>query len=334
MSNDDKTLIQDDNPKQEKTPASESKPAYTPPTAKKDSSSAGVGVGIGVAAAGAGVAMGAIFSDEIKEGYQHLENAVSDAASGITDAVSPSSDSMMTHSVTDDDGSVHTVELIDCDGDGVVDDMLLTTIDPNGEYVTTGGSLDPLNQLAAGDGGFTGFPDFEDPPFIDDPSLFPVGTDGGDIIFGDPEPFYDPNYIFTDGAGGGEIQQGWTYTIQLHDFNMDGVIDDGSFTMVGPEDEFVVEHLFADDMGEFSNIDMNFAEEDSYGEYLGLGSLEPNTAMDIYNADYEEIEWDSFSDASVESDYMMEFSETDFEAYVETDNFEMDSTDYGLDMMI
>jgi len=135
-------------------------------------------------------------------------------------------------------------------------------------------------------------------------------------------------------SGGGEMQQGLTYTIQLHDFDMDGVIDDGSFTMVGPEDEFVVEYLFTDDMGEFSNTDMNFAEEDSYGEYLGLGSLEPNTTGDIYNADYQEIEWDSFSDASVESDYMMEFSETDFEAYVETDNFEMDSTDYGLDMMI
>jgi hypothetical protein len=317
MSNDDKTLIQDDNPKQEKTPVPESKPAYTPPSAKKDSSSAGVGVGVGVAAAGAGVAMGAIFSDEIKEGYQHLENAVSDAASGLTDAVSPSSDSMMTHSVTDDDGSVHTVELIDCDGDGVVDDMLITTIDPNGEYVTTGGSLDALNQLATSDSGGTYFPE----------------PDPG-IIFGDPEPFYDPNGILTDGAGGGEMQQGLTYTIQLHDFDMDGVIDDGSITMVGPEDEFVIEHIFEDDMGEFSNLDMNFAEEDSYGEYLGLSSLEPNTTGDIYNTDYEEIEWDSFSDASVESDYMMEFSETDFEAYVETDNFEMDSTDYGLDMMI
>jgi hypothetical protein len=319
MSNDDKTLIQDDNPKQEKTPAPESNPAYTPPAAKKDSSSAGVGVGIGVAAAGIGVAMGAIFSDEIKEGYQHLENAVSDTASGLTDAVTPSSDSMMTHSVTEDDGSVHTVELIDCDGDGVVDDMLLTTIDPNGEYVTTGGSLNPLNQLATSDSGEIYFPD----------------TDPG-LIFGDPEPIYgsDGGEILTVGGGGGEMQQGLTYTIQLHDFDMDGVIDDGSFTMVGPEDEFVVEHLFADDMGEFSNTDMNFAEEDSYGEYLGLGSLEPNTTGDIYNADYQEIEWDSFSDASVESDYMMEFSETDFEAYVETDNFEMDSTDYGLDMMI
>jgi hypothetical protein len=320
MSNDDKTLIQDDNPKQEKTPAPESKPAYTPPAAKKDSSSAGVGVGVGVAAAGAGVAMGAIFSDEIKEGYQHLENAVSDAASGLTDAVSPSSDSMMTHSVTDDDGSVHTVELIDCDGDGVVDDMLLTTIDPNGEYVTTGGSLDPLNQFAAGDGGFI---DFDPPPFIDP---FPEGTDEVQTI----HP-YEP---MGTGFGGGEIQQGLTYTVQLHDFDMDGVIDDGSFTMVGPEDEFVIEHIFEDDMGEFSNLDMNFAEEDSYGEYLGLSSLDPNTTGDIYNTDYEEIEWDSFSDASVESDYMMEFSETDFEAYVETDNFEMDSTDYGLDMMI
>ena len=324
MSNDDKTLIQDDNPKQEKTPAPESKPAYTPPTAKKDSSSAGVGVGIGVAAAGAGVAMGAIFSDEIKEGYQHLENAVSDAASGLTDAVSPSSDSMMTHSVTDDDGSVHTVELIDCDGDGVVDDMLLTTIDPNGVYVTTGGSLDALNQLTTSDSGGTYFPEPDlidvDPPF--------GGFDGADIN----DVVYEGDTMGV--SGGGEMQQGLTYTVQLHDFDMDGVIDDGSFTMVSPEDEFVVEHLFADDMGEFSNIDMNFAEEDSYGEYLGLGSLEPNTTGDIYNADYQEIEWDSFSDASVESDYMMEFSETDFEAYVETDNFEMDSTDYGLDMMI
>ena len=324
MSNDDKTLIQDDNPKQEKTPAPESKPAYTPPTAKKDSSSAGVGVGIGVAAAGAGVAMGAIFSDEIKEGYQHLENAVSDAASGLTDAVSPSSDSMMTHSVTDDDGSVHTVELIDCDGDGVVDDMLITTIDPNGEYVTTGGSLTGLNQLATSDTVETYFPEPDlidlDPPF--------GGFDGADIN----DVVYEGDTMGV--SGGGEMQQGLTYTVQLHDFDMDGVIDDGSFTMVSPEDEFVVEHLFADDMGEFSNIDMNFAEEDSYGEYLGLGSLEPNTTGDIYNADYQEIEWDSFSDASVESDYMMEFSETDFEAYVETDNFEMDSTDYGLDMMI
>ena len=317
MSNDDKTLIQDDNPKQEKTPVPESKPAYTPPAAKKDSSSAGVGVGVGVAAAGAGVAMGAIFSDEIKEGYQHLENAVSDAASGLTDAVSPSSDSMMTHSVTDDDGSVHTVELIDCDGDGVVDDMLLTTIDPNGEYVTTGGSLDDLNQLVTSDSGETYFPD----------------TDPG-LIFGESTCGFDGGEILTVGGEGSEIQQGLTYTVQLHDFDMDGVIDDGSFTMVGPEDEFVIEHIFEDDMGEFSNLDMNFAEEDSYGEYLGLSSLEPNTTGDIYNADYEEIEWDSFSDASVESDYMMEFSETDFEAYVETDNFEMDSTDYGLDMMI
>jgi hypothetical protein len=319
MSNDDKTLIQDDNPKQEKTPVPESKPAYTPPVAKKDSSSAGVGVGVGVAAAGAGVAMGAIFSDEIKEGYQHLENAVSDAASGLTDAVTPSSDSMMTHSVTDDDGSVHTVELIDCDGDGVVDDMLLTTIDPNGEYVTTGGSLDDLNQLVTSDSGEIYFPD----------------TDPG-LIFGDTEPIFgsDGGEILTVGGEGSEIQQGLTYTVQLHDFDMDGVIDDGSFTMVGPEDEFVIEHIFEDDMGEFSNLDMNFAEEDSYGEYLDLSSLEPNTTGDIYNADYEEIEWDSFPDASVESDYMMEFSETDFEAYVETDNFEMDSTDYGLDMMI
>lgn len=135
-------------------------------------------------------------------------------------------------------------------------------------------------------------------------------------------------------SGGGEMQQGLTYTIQLHDFDMDGVIDDGSFTMVSPEDEFVVEHLFADDMGEFSNIDMNFAEEDAYGEYFDIYGIEPNTTGDIYNADYQEIEWDSFADAPVESDYMMEFSETDFEAYVETDNFEMDSTDYGLDMMI
>lgn len=324
MSNDDKTLIQDDNPKQEKTPAPESKPAYTPPIPKKDSSSAGAGVGIGVAAAGAGVAMGAIFSDEIKEGYQHLENAVSDAASGISDAVSPSSDNIITHSVTDDDGSVHTVELIDCDGDGVVDDMLLTTIDPNGEYVTTGGSLDGLNQLATSDTVETYFPEPDlidlDPPF--------GGFDGADIN----DVVYEGDTMGV--SGGGEMQQGLTYTVQLHDFDMDGVIDDGSFTMVSPEDEFVVEHLFADDMGEFSNIDMNFAEEDSYGEYLGLGSLEPNTTGDIYNADYQEIEWDSFSDASVESDYMMEFSETDFEAYVETDNFEMDSTDYGLDMMI
>jgi hypothetical protein len=108
--------------------------------------------------------------------------------------------------------------------------------------------------LATSDSGGTYFPEPDPGIIFGDPEPI-FGSDGGEIltvgglIIGDPEPYNCPygGEIITVGSDGGEMQQGLTYTIQLHDFDMDGVIDDGSITMVGPEDEFVIEHIFEDD---------------------------------------------------------------------------------------
>lgn len=110
-----------------------------------------VATGIAVASAGVGLATGTVYSEEIKENVGKVEEAISGSSASNaaeTPVATPAENIVsISHSMTDADGVIHTVELIDCDADSIADDVTITQLEPDGAYITMGGDLNLLNPV-------------------------------------------------------------------------------------------------------------------------------------------------------------------------------------------
>ena len=243
--------------------------------------------GIAVASAGVGLATGTAYSEEIKENVGKVEEAISGSSASNaaeTPVATPAENIVsISHSMTDADGVIHTVELIDCDADSIADDVTITQLEPDGAYISMGGDLNLLNPV------------------------FYEQTD---------ENSNDVNEVVNQ-----EEQNGITYTIELHDYDMDGIIDDGNVTVVGPNDFYVQENLSAEVIDGFSSLESNYATEEEYGA-LGLNSdYEMSDVNELSGTNYEPINWEDFSEVSQESEYMSELNDTNFDNYSSSEAF-------------
>lgn len=246
-----------------------------------------VATGIAVASAGVGLATGTAYSEEIKENVGKVEEAISGSSASNaaeTSVATPAENIVsISHSMTDADGVIHTVELIDCDADSIADDVTITQLEPDGAYISMGGDLNLLNPV------------------------FYEQTD---------ENSSDLNEVVNQ-----EEQNGITYTIELHDYDMDGIIDDGNVTVVGPNDFYVQENLSAEVIDGFSSLESNYATEEEYGA-LGLNSdYEMSDVNELSGTNYEPINWEDFSEVSQESEYMSELNDTNFDNYSSSEAF-------------
>lgn len=246
-----------------------------------------VATGIAVASAGVGLATGTAYSEEIKENVGKVEEAISGSSASNaaeTPVATPAENIVsISHSMTDADGVIHTVELIDCDADSIADDVTITQLEPDGAYISMGGDLNLLNPV------------------------FYEQTD---------ENSNDVNEVVNQ-----EEQNGITYTIELHDYDMDGIIDDGNVTVVGPNDFYVQENLSAEVIDGFSSLESNYAMEEEYGA-LGLNSdYEMSDVNELSGTNYEPINWEDFSEVSQESEYMSELNDTNFDNYSSSEAF-------------
>ncbi|MFZ4377690.1 MAG: hypothetical protein ACOYN9_15130 [Saprospiraceae bacterium] len=258
-----------------------------------------VATGIGVASAGIGLTTGTAYSEEIKENIGKVEEVITGTpATNTAEApvVTPVENIVsISHSTTDADGVIHTVELIDCDADSIADDVTITQLEPDGSYITMGGDLNLLNPLFYEQTG---------------------------------ENSNDQNVVVNQ-----EEQNGITYTIELHDYDMDGIIDDGNVTVVGPNDFYVQENLSAEVIDGFSSLDANYAKEEEYGA-LGLNSeYEMSDVNELSGTNYEPINWEDFSEVSQESEYMLELNDTNFDNYSSSEVFITDDSAIAGDIL-
>jgi hypothetical protein len=258
-----------------------------------------VATGIAVASAGVGLATGTAYSEEIKENVGKVEEAISGSSASNaaeTPVATPAENIVsISHSMTDAEGVIHTVELIDCDADSIADDVTITQLEPDGAYISMGGDLNLLNPV------------------------FYEQTD---------ENSSDLNEVVNQ-----EEQNGITYTIELHDYDMDGIIDDGNVTVVGPNDFYVQENLSAEVIDGFSSLESNYATEEEYGA-LGLNSeYEMSDVNELSGTNYEPINWEDFSEVSQESEYMSELNDTNFDNYSSSEAFLVSDTDIAEDIL-
>ena len=258
-----------------------------------------VATGIAVASAGVGLATGTAYSEEIKENVGKVEEAISGSsasnAAEIPVATHAENIVSISHSMTDADGVIHTVELIDCDADSIADDVTITQLEPDGAYISMGGDLNLLN---------------------------PVFYEQAD------ENSNEVNEVVNQ-----EEQNGITYTIELHDYDMDGIIDDGNITVVGPNDFYVQENLSAEVIDGFSSLESDYATEEEYGA-LGLNSdYEMSDVNELSGTNYEPINWEDFSEVSQESEYMSELNDTNFDNYSSSEAFLVSDTDIAEDIL-
>lgn len=258
-----------------------------------------VATGIAVASAGVGLATGTAYSEEIKENVGKVEEAISGSSASNaaeTPVATPAENIVsISHSMTDADGVIHTVELIDCDADSIADDVTITQLEPDGAYISMGGDLNLLNPV------------------------FYEQTD---------ENSNDVNEVVNQ-----EEQNGITYTIELHDYDMDGIIDDGNVTVVGPNDFYVQENLSAEVIDGFSSLESNYATEEEYGA-LGLNSdYEMSDVNELSGTNYEPINWEDFSEVSQESEYMSELNDTNFDNYSSSEAFLVSDSDIAEDIL-
>ena len=258
-----------------------------------------VATGIAVASAGVGLATGTAYSEEIKENVGKVEEAISGSSASNaaeTPLATPAENIVsISHSMTDADGVIHTVELIDCDADSIADDVTITQLEPDGAYITMGGDLNLLN---------------------------PVFYEQAD------ENSNEVNEVVNQ-----EEQNGITYTIELHDYDMDGIIDDGNVTVVGPNDFYVQENLSAEVIDGFSSLESDYATEEEYGA-LGLNSdYEMSDVNELSGTNYEPINWEDFSEVSQESEYMSELNDTNFDNYSSSEAFLVSDTDIAEDIL-
>lgn len=258
-----------------------------------------VATGIAVASAGVGLATGTAYSEEIKENVGKVEEAISGSSASNaaeTPVATPAENIVsISHSMTDADGVIHTVELIDCDADSIADDVTITQLEPDGAYISMGGDLNLLNPV------------------------FYEQTD---------ENSNDVNEVVNQ-----EEQNGITYTIELHDYDMDGIIDDGNVTVVGPNDFYVQENLSAEVIDGFSSLESNYATEEEYGA-LGLNSdYEMSDVNELSGTNYEPINWEDFSEVSQESEYMSELNDTNFDNYSSSEAFLVDDSAIAEDIL-
>ena len=258
-----------------------------------------VATGIAVASAGVGLATGTAYSEEIKENVGKVEEAISGSSASNaaeTPVATPAENIVsISHSMTDADGVIHTVELIDCDADSIADDVTITQLEPDGAYISMGGDLNLLNPV------------------------FYEQTD---------ENSSDLNEVVNQ-----EEQNGITYTIELHDYDMDGIIDDGNVTVLGPNDFYVQENLSAEVIDGFSSLESNYATEEEYGA-LGLNSdYEMSDVNELSGTNYEPINWEDFSEVSQESEYLSELNETNFDNYSSSEAFLVGDSDIAEDIL-
>ena len=258
-----------------------------------------VATGIAVASAGVGLATGTAYSEEIKENVGKVEEAISGSSASNaaeTPVATPAENIVsISHSMTDADGVIHTVELIDCDADSIADDVTITQLEPDGAYISMGGDLNLLNPV------------------------FYEQTD---------ENSNDVNEVVNQ-----EEQNGITYTIELHDYDMDGIIDDGNVTVVGPNDFYVQENLSAEVIDGFSSLESNYATVEEYGA-LGLNSdYEMSDVNELSGTNYEPINWEDFSEVSQESEYMSELNDTNFDNYSSSEAFLVDDSAIAEDIL-
>lgn len=258
-----------------------------------------VATGIAVASAGVGLATGTAYSEEIKENVGKVEEAISGSSASNaaeTPVATPAENIVsISHSMTDADGVIHTVELIDCDADSIADDVTITQLEPDGAYISMGGDLNLLNPV------------------------FYEQTD---------ENSSDLNEVVNQ-----EEQNGITYTIELHDYDMDGIIDDGNVTVVGPNDFYVQENLSAEVIDGFSSLESNYATEEEYGA-LGLNSdYEMSDVNELSGTNYEPINWEDFSEVSQESEYMSELNDTNFDNYSSSEAFLVSDSSIAEDIL-
>lgn len=258
-----------------------------------------VATGIAVASAGVGLATGTAYSEEIKENVGKVEEAISGSSASNaaeTPVATPAENIVsISHSMTDADGVIHTVELIDCDADSIADDVTITQLEPDGAYISMGGDLNLLNPV------------------------FYEQTD---------ENSSDLNEVVNQ-----EEQNGITYTIELHDYDMDGIIDDGNVTVVGPNDFYVQENLSAEVIDGFSSLESDYATEEEYGA-LGLNSdYEMSDVNELSGTNYEPINWEDFSEVSQESEYMSELNDTNFDNYSSSEAFLVSDSDIAEDIL-
>lgn len=258
-----------------------------------------VATGIAVASAGVGLATGTAYSEEIKENVGKVEEAISGSSASNaaeTPMATPAENIVsISHSMTDADGVIHTVELIDCDADSIADDVTITQLEPDGAYISMGGDLNLLN------------------------TVFYEQTD---------ENSNDLNEVVNQ-----EEQNGITYTIELHDYDMDGIIDDGNVTVVGPNDFYVQENLSAEVIDGFSSLESDYATEEEYGA-LGLNSdYEMSDVNELSGTNYEPINWEDFSEVSQESEYMSELNDTNFDNYSSSEAFLVSDSDIAEDIL-
>ena len=258
-----------------------------------------VATGIAVASAGVGLATGTAYSEEIKENVGKVEEAISGSSASNaaeTPVATPAENIVsISHSMTDADGVIHTVELIDCDADSIADDVTITQLEPDGAYISMGGDLNLLNPV------------------------FYEQTD---------ENSNDLNEVVNQ-----EEQNGITYTIELHDYDMDGIIDDGNVTVVGPNDFYVQENLSAEVIDGFSSLESNYATEEEYGA-LGLNSdYEMSDVNELSGTNYEPINWEDFSEVSQESEYMSELNDTNFDNYSSSEAFLVSDSSIAEDIL-
>ena len=258
-----------------------------------------VATGIAVASAGVGLATGTAYSEEIKENVGKVEEAISGSSASNaaeTPVATPAENIVsISHSMTGADGVIHTVELIDCDADSIADDVTITQLEPDGAYISMGVDLNLLNPV------------------------FYEQTD---------ENSSDLNEVVNQ-----EEQNGITYTIELHDYDMDGIIDDGNVTVVGPNDFYVQENLSAEVIDGFSSLESDYATEEEYGA-LGLNSdYEMSDVNELSGTNYEPINWEDFSEVSQESEYMSELNYTNFDNYSSSEAFLVSDTDIAEDIL-
>lgn len=258
-----------------------------------------VATGIAVASAGVGLATGTAYSEEIKENVGKVEEAISGSSASNaaeTPVATPAENIVsISHSMTDADGVIHTVELIDCDADSIADDVTITQLEPDGAYISMGGDLNLLN-----------------PVFYEQTN----------------ENINDVNEVVNQ-----EEQNGITYTIELHDYDMDGIIDDGNVTVVGPNDFYVQENLSAEVIDGFSSLESDYATEEEYGA-LGLNSAyEMSDVNELSGTNYEPINWEDFSEVSQESEYMSELNDTNFDNYSSSEAFLVSDSDIAEDIL-
>ena len=258
-----------------------------------------VATGIAVASAGVGLATGTAYSEEIKENVGKVEEAISGSSASNaaeTPVATPAENIVsISHSMTDADGVIHTVELIDCDADSIADDVTITQLEPDGAYISMGGDLNLLNPV------------------------FYEQTD---------ENSSDLNEVVNQ-----EEQNGITYTIELHDYDMDGIIDDGNITVVGPNDFYVQENLSAEVIDGFSSLESDYATEEEYGA-LGLNSdYEMSDVNELSGTNYEPINWEDFSEVSQESEYMSELNDTNFDNYSSSEAFLVSDSSIAEDIL-